>query len=345
MTDTRPRPEHSTPGIDRGPRDAAPVAAPPSGPVVRPAPELRFAGVALVALVLLVTTYVLFAGTELGQRLENAALRGAEFRSEAEREASLARLSQISVAIFVLAIGAVFWVGLLRRRGGLGSLVAGVMVVSVVAAELIKDVLPRPELVAGPAWILRNSFPSGSAAVATAIAIGTFLVAPDRLRWAVLPIGAIYAAVIGEAIQATGWHRLSDTIGSTLLVIAVAGGGLVLLSGANLVQPSAHGHVDRRIRDGLTVLALVAFGLGTVPLLLVTIFPLLATPEGARRVFLQSAFPLFGAGFTILALMLFARVVEPFSLGRARPTSDARPLSATGSEPRTADWTRGQGSG
>ncbi|MEX1104437.1 MAG: phosphatase PAP2 family protein, partial [Dehalococcoidia bacterium] len=218
---------------------------------------------------------------------------------------------------------------LLRGRAALAALVGVVMVVSVVLAELLKEVLPRPALVAGPAWILRNSFPSGSAAVATAIAVGALLVTPDRLRWLVLPLGALYAAAIGDALQIAGWHRLSDTVGGALLVISVASAGLVVLARLRLVQPSPHGRVHPRVREVLVALALVALVVGTVMLVLVVVFPLLGSPEGGRRAFVQTAFPLFGAGLTIMAVVAFSRVIEPFSLGQGRAHADQM----------TAGWT------
>ena len=171
------------------------------------------------------------------------------------------------------------------------------MGVAVVLSEVLKDVLPRPALVDGPAWILRTSFPSGSAAVAAAMAIGALLVAPDRLRWLVVPAGAIYAAVIAEAIQTTGWHRLSDTLGGVLLVLVVAAAGLAVVARAGLVQPSTHGRIDRRVRTGVLVAGTVAIGLGTIIPLAAT-FPLLASPDSGRRAFLQTAFPLVGSGLT-----------------------------------------------
>jgi type II secretory pathway component PulM len=299
-------------------------------------PEARFAAAAIVAFTLLAITYWAFVGTEVGQNLENLAVRGAELRREAAREASLERLTQISVVTFAIAIAAAFAIGLVRRRPALATVVAVVMVLSVVLAELLKELLPRPALVPGPAWILRNSFPSGSAAVATAIAVGTLLVAPDRLRWAVLPVGALFAAAIGDAIQTTGWHRLSDTVGSALLVIAVASTALVVLARLHLIQPSPHGRVHPRVRDVLTALALVALVVGTVMLVLVVAFPLLGSPEGGRRAFLQTAFPLFGAGLTILALVAFMRVIEPFSLGQTQASDD--PIrSGMAGDPTTHD--------
>jgi hypothetical protein len=282
----------------------------------------RFAATAIVALVLFGVTYWAFVATEVGQSMENLAVRGAELRSPATRAVSLERLTQISVLTFALAITAVFIVGVLRRRPGLGAVVGVIMVLSVVLAELLKEFLPRPTLVPGPAWILRNTFPSGSAAVATAIAVGALLVAPDRLRWLALALGAPYVAFIGDAIQTSGWHRLSDTFGSTLLVIAVASTGLAVLARLDLAQPSPFGRVDRRIRYALFALALGTLLVGTLMLVLVVAFPILSSPEGARRAFLQTAFPLFGAGLTIIALVTFARVIEPFSLGQARAPLD-----------------------
>jgi PAP2 superfamily len=275
----------------------------------------RFLVAAGVALALLALTWGLAVGTELGQRIENGALLGAEFRTSAERERGLERLSVISTTMFGIAVVVVFIAALARRRAALAGVVAAAMIVSVVAAEMLKVFLPRPELVTGPVWLLRNSFPSGTAAVAGAVAIGALLVAPDRLRWLALAAGAVYAAVIGEATQATGWHRLSDVAGSLLLSIAVASGMLAVLTTAGLVQPGSRGRIDRRMRNTLTVLALVALLLGAALLVMATIFPLLATTGGARRVFLQTAFPLFGAGFTVLALTLFARLIEPYALG------------------------------
>jgi hypothetical protein len=282
----------------------------------------RFLAAAAVALALLVLTWAAAVGTEFGQRAENAALLGAEFRPSSEREAGLGRLSLITATMFGVAVVGLFLVALSRRRAGLAIVVAGSMVASVVAAELLKAVLPRPELVPGPSWMLRNSFPSGTAAVASAVAIGALLVAPDRLRWLALPAGAVYAAVIGEATQATGWHRLSDVVGSLLLVIAITSGALALLASVGLVQPGRHGRVHPRVRNTLAVLALVALVLGVALLLLATVFPLLTSPTGARRVFLQTAFPLIGAGVTVGAIVLFGRLVEPYTLGLGPPSPD-----------------------
>ena len=163
----------------------------------------RFAVTAVVSAVLCWATYATFVLTETGQWVENLALHGAELRGATGRIESLGQLSTISLVSFGVAIVAVFGVAFLRRRVALGVLAAGIMVVSTLLAELLQVILPRPELVSGPAWILRNSFPGGHAAIAAAIGVGALLVVPDRLRSLALLIGAAFAAVIGQATQIT----------------------------------------------------------------------------------------------------------------------------------------------
>lgn len=278
----------------------------------------RFVAAALIALALAVVTYVALVTTEPGQRVEDLALRGAELRTSTEREAALGRLSVVTVAGVALAVVGVLTAGFLRHREPLALLAATAMVGAIVIVEILKEVLPRPTLVDGPPWLLRNSFPSGSAAVATSIAIGALLVAPDRLRWAALVAGALFAAIVGEAVQTTGWHRLSDTIGGVCLVIAVSASGLALLSVGGSVELSDAARIDRRLLTGLYAVAFGTVALGVALAVLPVVFPLLGTPVGARRSILQTAFPLIGVGVTILALATFARVIEPYSLGRRR---------------------------
>lgn len=313
-SDSAPAPAHAADRASRRSRRFRPAAG---------SPPVRFAATLLAALALLVLTYLIFATTELGQVIENLALRGAEFRSEADREAALGRLSAVTVAIFALAVVIVVSVGFLRRREPLALIAAATMVGAVVLAEVLKGVLPRPALVEGPVWLLRPSFPSGSAAVAAAIAIGGLMVAPDRLRWMAMTGGVVFAGLIVEAVQTTGWHRLSDTFGGVLLVIVVGSAGLMALARGGYVVPSEAARIDRRVRVALLVLAAGAILLGIALAILPVIFPLLAAPAGARRSILQTAFPLIGIGATAAAIVVFARVIEPYSFGR-RPSKGER---------------------
>jgi hypothetical protein len=276
----------------------------------------RFGLATIGATILFVAIYGLFVLTESGQRLENIALMGAQLRRDGVREESLGYLSQVSVVTYAAAIFCLVAVAFVRRRLGLGALVGLAMGGSVVVAEVLKDLLPRPELVAGPAWILRNDFPSGHAAIAASIGIGALLVAPDRLRWVVLPAGAAFAAVIGQASQITGWHRMSSAAGSVVLVIAASCAALFLLARRGYVQPTQQGRIHRRLRAAILVVPAMAFVVAAAALALLVAFPLLQAPRDADSVFLHTVFELLGFGFTIVAFVAFAGVIEPFSLGR-----------------------------
>jgi len=319
--------------------DTPPESASSRGLLVRPG--LRFMLLAGLGLAGFAAVYAAFVLTTPGQRLENLALLGAQLRSDAERARSLGFLSQISVASLALAMALAFIVGVVRRRPGLGALAASVVGVSVVLAELLKLVLPRPMLVDGASWILRASFPSGSAAVATSIAVAALIVAPDRMRWLVLPAAAGVAVLVGEATQVAGWHRLSDSMGAALLVVAVAGGALALLARWGLVAPSATGFVDRRVMLIVGSVAVAALVVGAVLLALLAVFPVLSAPTGARRAFLQAAFPLLGASVTLGALLLVAAAIEPFSLGRPADGRDrSEPPGPAGTGGGTEDAPR-----
>ena len=302
-----------------------------AGAAVDPAMERRAAisrtaPYALAAAALLgafVAVYVVAVLTEQGQRVENTALLGAAIRSEAERGQSADALSPVSLVTFGFAVLLVAAVGFARRRPGLGLLAGAVMVIAVVAAELLKDVLPRPAHINGPVWLLRNSFPSGTVAVVAAMGIGAMFVSPDRLRWAVLGIGSVALAIAAQSTQIAGWHRLSDALGSGLLVAAVGAFGVAVLASADLVATSTVGRITSRVYVAILLVAGLLLAVGTLLLVLLVVFPLLASPEGGRRVFFQTAFPLFAAALTPLTLVLFARLLEGRSLGR-RPMVDSR---------------------
>jgi len=294
-------------------------------------PTWRFGLAAAAAAALFAAVYGVFVLSRPGQRLENIALMGAQLRGDAARDESLAYLSQVTVLTFALALVGIAAIAFVRRRPGLGVLVAAVMGASTITAELLKDVLPRPALLEGPIWILRNDFPSGTATVAAALGIGALLVAPDRLRWLVLPVGAIFAAIIGQSTQITGWHRMSGAIGGVLLVLAFASAALLVLARIGLVQPTSLGRVHPRLRAAILLLPAVALVVAVSALTLLVAFPLLQVPENADAVFLHTVFELLGFGFTIAAFVVFASVIEPYSFGRS-----GRPATAPAAGPPAA---------
>jgi membrane-associated phospholipid phosphatase len=285
---------------------------------VRRAAITRAAPYALAGAALLagfVAVYVAAVLTENGQRIENTALLGAAIRSEVERGQSADALSPISLATFAFAVVLVTAAGFARRRPGLGVLAGAVMVIAVVAAELFKDFLPRPAHIDGPIWLLRNSFPSGTVAVVAAMAVGALLVSPDRLRWAVLILGAAALGIAAQSTQVAGWHRLSDAVGSGLLVSAVGAFGVATLATADRVDDSSVGRITPRVYAVILLAVGSLLALGTLLLVLLVVFPLLSSPEGGRQVFFQTAFPILAAALTPLTVVLFARLIEGQSLG------------------------------
>ena len=325
------------------------VAASPGGPAGsvgtaptnrRPAVSWpRFAGLAIGSGIAFWAIYGAFVLTEAGQRSENLALLGAVLRSEADREASLGRLSLISVVSFGIATLLVFLAATMRGRSRLGLLTVAVMAGSILAAEILKELLPRPGLVEGPKWILRNDFPSGTSTIAAGIGVAIILVSPDRLRWLALPVAALIAAFIGQATQVAGWHRMSGALGGAFLVIAIASSGLVILARAGFVGRSAHGRVSSRVRGLLLGLGSILILVGAVVLGIFVAFPLLRAPEGASSAFLHTTFDAVGAGMTVLVIVAFGATIEPFALGvrdegpdqpRRSPIPPIRPILPDG---------------
>jgi membrane-associated phospholipid phosphatase len=270
----------------------------------------------VVAAGLFLAIYGVAVLTESGQRIENLALLGSDFRSEVERELSIQRLAPLSVVTFAIALAGAVFLGFARSRPALGFAVAGVMVLSVVLAEALKLALPRPPLVEGPGWLLRNSFPSGTAAVAAAIALGLVLLAPDRLRWLGLLAGSSLIALVAHALQVSGWHRLSDVVGSTMLVLAVASFAVGAFAAVGLSSRSTKGAVHPAVYALVAVLAVAAMAVAALMLLLLTLFPTLGAPVGSQRAFHQVAFPLLGAGGSALVVTAFARALDGWSIGR-----------------------------
>jgi len=266
-----------------------------------------------------VALYAGFVLSEIGQRLENLALNGAALQSAAAREASLGRLSLVSVVSFGAVLVLVVMAGAISRRLGYGTLVAASLGAAVLLVDLLKDWLARPELVAGPAWLLRNSFPSGTAAIGAAIGLALLLLSPERLRWFALPVGALVAAILGQATQVAGWHRMSDALAGVLVAMAVMLGGLVVLVLRGLVQPSSHGRVSVGVHRAVAGVGLGLIALGAVILAIATLFPVLRAPVGADSAFLHTTFDLIGAGATLIAFVGFSVVIEPYGLGASQP--------------------------
>lgn len=323
---TQPVQPTSADPVDAAHADAAVAPAlapaPPVPRTVRPALRLATGAVAFAAL--FAVLYLLLVVTEAGQQLENLGLEGSALRTRPSQDDSLLGLESVSAVSFGIAIVVLAGVAVLRRRPHLALATVLAMGGSAVLAQLLKGLLPRPEFADLPAWLLRNSFPSGHATVAAAVGAGILMVAPARLRWIALPLAATETAIVGQATQVAGWHRASDALGGVLLVLAVSAGTLALLAVRGLVAPEERGAVHRRIHQALVVAALLILATAGVLLVLPLLFPLLRAPEGAEGAFVHLGMGLAAASATLLAVDAFGRLLEPLAPGiRVRPAIES----------------------
>jgi membrane-associated phospholipid phosphatase len=168
-------------------------------------------------------TWLLFVRTSAGQWLDGAVLPRAERGGGYAQQTMLVGPADLVLGRFgnPLLIGllviAIVVAGVLAGR--IRAAVAAFVLFACAAggAGLAKQVIMRPELgVVGSST--HNSFPSGHAAVATALLLSVLLVVPARARvWVAVP-GAMGVSVVAAATMVAGWHRFSDVVGSLLLV-------------------------------------------------------------------------------------------------------------------------------
>ena len=176
----------------------------------------------VLALAGFVATYVLAVLTEAGQRVDNAVMDGATVSGREYLQLSRG----VPDPYLLLGICAVLaLLGALRhRRTGLAVAVAvGLLMVSI---QVLKAVLPRPQL-ADP-WVMANSLPSGHTGAAAAVAIALLLCSPRSLLRFSATIGVTLTAYMGVVVVLLGYHRPSDVIASVLLAVAALALGLLV---------------------------------------------------------------------------------------------------------------------
>jgi hypothetical protein len=206
-------------------------------------------------------------------------------------------------------------IALLRRKPRLAVTAAVIMGSSVVIAEIAKHLLPRPELVEAPPGWLHNSAPSGHVTIAVAIGIGAIIVAPYAFRWLVTIAAAFYAAGISMDVATAGWHRLSGAISATLLVIAVACVGLVVLARLGRVAPFP----DRRLLGAIVatvVLGITAVGIGGVGLVFgyARLLPIPEQPTPDQAMLAYSSTLLAAFGVITAAVLVFLWLIRPYGI-------------------------------
>ncbi|MBK1789381.1 phosphatase PAP2 family protein [Prauserella cavernicola] len=170
-----------------------------------------------------VAVYVLAVLTETGQRLENAALRGADEAGSRDQSTADDALGEITLYSLAVAVVAVAVIGLVRKRLDLAIAAVGVIVAGQLVTQALKRfVLPRPALVEVTGHYAENSLPSGHTTIAMTVLFAALIVVPYRWRGVALFFVLSWAVGIGAYTVTAKWHRLSDTLAADAVSLAVA---------------------------------------------------------------------------------------------------------------------------
>lgn len=200
--------------------------------------------------------------TAFGLRTDAAAVVGVT-RDGSPRihDATLDVLRTIDVSSLALVGSGLIGLALLRRRVSHAAAVAVLLLGANVTTQVLKpalgDVGARPDDVAGG-----SSFPSGHATVAMSLALAAVIAAPAGMRATAAILGAAYAAAVGVALVALGWHYPSDVVGGYLVSTAWAAcvAAVLVLAGRRKTGVRAPGEVSQWQLGAAAVLIAAGFG-------------------------------------------------------------------------------------
>jgi PAP2 superfamily len=275
--------------------------------------------------------YLLAVRTATGQTLENAAMDGRPVHRwwipnpTADRVAFAVTCTVLVSLVAVLAYTAL--------TGPRARTLAAVTIVGVpvALAELLKHtVLGRPPLLdlGSQIYLVRNTFPSGHIAGASAAALVAVLVAPPARRGVVAVVGAAAASVAALGMLSAELHRPSDEIATCLITAATA---LVVVA----VRPGAAGTGTGQPSFRAPARALGAVAAGALVVVAVGLPQLLAAVDDGGLVGPEYAKARGIGGATVvaticLAVALVGRLSPPGWLagprtsdrGQTRPAAD-----------------------
>lgn len=160
-----------------------------------------------------------FVDTPEGQRVEAAALRGAEYGQTSLWRVAQNILDVVSVGFIVVVLIGVMVIAVARRRPSLAVQVALLMAGANLTTQLLKhQVFERPDF--GVGYDYGNTLPSGHTTAAASASAALVLVVSPRVRpWAAL-VGVGYTVATGVSTLVGQWHRPSDVVAAVLVVLA-----------------------------------------------------------------------------------------------------------------------------
>lgn len=224
-------------------------------PVIRRIVQLVVFGALLVLL------YVEFVQRPEGQQLDSGS-----FALFGPLNASFGLVSNVArnavpFALGVIGAGLGVW-SLTRRRYADALRAAAIVAGSVILAEGLKIVLPRPDY--GIGGYADNTFPSGHTAVSIALVVAVAVLLPSRrARWGRVLVGSLLAVGVAWVSVVSFAHRPADTIAAASVVAIVA--TTVLWTG-RLVADTAPGAVLGIVAVLAGAASLLALVTGAAPL-------------------------------------------------------------------------------
>lgn len=297
-----------------------------SGVPSAPLTTNRLVAYATAALLGAAVVFVLGVGTRWGQSFGDSAYAGRMRSSPELRDGAREALDSVRAISTVLFGSAILAVALVRKRVRLAAVVLGVMVVSILGAELLKRGLPRPDYGIDPPGMTANWAPSGHSTVAITLVLCALMVVPASARRVVSIIGALYVAVIASATLAAGWHRPTDAVMAVFWSFSIATFGLAIDSLGRRTEGSPEPRTDDH--DGSRHPVTVALAMLLPIAVLVGSFiaasdPIVWTESSGRFVMASIVIDLVAAG----SVLVFAALDRQSRSSRARSDRTTQPAN------------------
>lgn len=252
--------------------------------------------------------YLLAICTPWGQRAENALfglgranpedvwiypLSGAAYGSTPLPPLELSAKPTLMVGLAVIVI-----LTLVRRCWWQGCAALGVVVLTTGGKEVLRSILPRPDLVGASENLLDQGFPSGHTAIPAALTLAAVLLVSPRIRPYAATAGVLWLACIAAYSATNGGHRPSEVLGAALLACACYSLATWLLPPA--AAPGA------------------MWSPRALPVITLTLALAIALVSGARNDTLTRSLVSAATGFVCAAMVWYAAVGRPSR--RTRPT-------------------------
>ncbi|GAA1610307.1 phosphatase PAP2 family protein [Actinoplanes couchii] len=163
-----------------------------------------------------VATYHVFVRTISGQWLDTAAMLGTDVQHPRVEDILSRTMDATTLTSLVLVCMAAAAIGVFRKRIDLAVGAAFLVLAANGTTQVLKSTLPRLPF---DGTNYPNSLPSGHVTAAASVAFALVLVLPAAWQGAAALIGASYTAAIAIGTVWAQWHRPSDVIAATLVVL------------------------------------------------------------------------------------------------------------------------------